>query len=303
MLNEFLEFEEYTCIINSNTPKRLKWGNLVKDFSGVRRALTIIARHAYYEEKMSIDVINHLFNLWCGFENVSIKEIDNAKIFQNVNGWLPNYILSLRKNVDDEEKIDNLLKKLESKKDIWNRSVYQNSGKFNDKNSIYFEGIIADAINDGPLQKRYLVLREDPLKGTDMKPQVLKDRALKLIAAFLICNNCDSRYSKIAFPTYSNWVKDGCSEGKRIHRVIEQITYTMKTAVFKEADKNVIFHIFYLCDDGKMLSEPVIQLDENWINKYHPQIITEEDVKYYIYNDSYYLYEDLGCTASLKRIK
>ena len=77
----------------------------------------------------------------------------------------------------------------------------------------------------------------------------------------------------------------------------------MKTAVFKEADKNVIFHIFYLCDDGKMLSEPVIQLDENWINKYHPQIITEEDVKYYIYNDSYYLYEDLGCTASLKRIK
>ena len=69
MLNELIEFENYTYSLDSNEPVyRLKHKNLSNSLSGVTRAMTIIARKCYYDENV-IDKIGHCKNtlrVWCG---------------------------------------------------------------------------------------------------------------------------------------------------------------------------------------------------------------------------------------------
>lgn len=95
MLNEIREYEEYTLPIESLSNvenPRLKFFSLIKkSFSGLERALTIIARHYINDETAELDeekIKNHL-RLWIGFEVVDSK---NNIIAENPNGWLNNYI-------------------------------------------------------------------------------------------------------------------------------------------------------------------------------------------------------------------
>ena len=99
MLDEIKEFEQYTFNLNDKklsmplkkTDCRLNKTPLIKDFSGVTRALTIIARYYMYN-KDNNDVfsakdtchIKEVLRAWCGFATQeSIPELD---------GWLNLYI-------------------------------------------------------------------------------------------------------------------------------------------------------------------------------------------------------------------
>ena len=133
MLNEIKEFEEYTLPIESlenlQNP-RLKFFPLIKkSFSGLERALTIIARHYIGNETAEFDEekIKNYLRAWLGFEVVDSK---NNIIAEKPNGWLNNYIRKVflekylqecRNNCDEFDKfnvsstdsIDDLMNKKE----------------------------------------------------------------------------------------------------------------------------------------------------------------------------------------------
>ena len=87
---ELQEFKEYTWALNTVHPCRLSWGNIIKGFSGVPRALSVISRYAYYEKKMDPEMIDILLKKWCGFDIGQEQNImDDMPEFANVSGWLP----------------------------------------------------------------------------------------------------------------------------------------------------------------------------------------------------------------------
>lgn len=95
MLNEIKEYEEYTLPIESLADvenPRLKFFTLIKkSFSGLERALTIIARH-YINDAAEIDEekIKNYLREWLGFE---VIDSENNKINERrTDGWLNNYI-------------------------------------------------------------------------------------------------------------------------------------------------------------------------------------------------------------------
>lgn len=95
MLNEIKEFEQYTFQLNSVFDKkdcRLKYATLFPFFSGLERALTIIARWYIFKDGKERNDFNEentkeILKAWCGFNpEVSLPEITLLK------DWLPWYI-------------------------------------------------------------------------------------------------------------------------------------------------------------------------------------------------------------------
>ena len=95
MLNEIKEFEQYTFPLNSVFDKldcRLKYANMFPDFSGLDRALTIIARWYIFKDGKDRSNFNEentkeVLKTWCGFHtDKALPEITLLK------DWLPNYI-------------------------------------------------------------------------------------------------------------------------------------------------------------------------------------------------------------------
>lgn len=134
MLNEIKEYEEYTLPLESLSDiekTRLKFFTLIKkSFSGLNRALTIIARHYIGNETAEFDEekIKNYLRAWLGFEVVDSK---NNIIVEKPDGWLNNYIRKVflekylqecRNNcaefdklfdISSTDSIDNLVKKKE----------------------------------------------------------------------------------------------------------------------------------------------------------------------------------------------
>lgn len=117
MLNELAEFEQYTAVIpdpdadkadvwagkcNTYTaadldavPQRLRYDGLSDNLSGIRRALTIIARGALSGDPARLDYARDCMRLWCGHVSVSELSAPDA-LQQTLDGWLPKYLRLLR---------------------------------------------------------------------------------------------------------------------------------------------------------------------------------------------------------------
>ncbi len=338
MLNELLEFQEYTCKINKGMPRRLIWGNVVeRKFSGIPRALTVIVRYAYCNKGITdIEKIKELLGLWCGFKEESKYDFVKEEEFANIIGWLPKYIESLanekieekNKNIEkakknkfenmksedivklDENiaknekdiksiktKMEKALTNLESNKDKWSRSPFKVAGGINDINAIYFEGIIADAINEGPLKKMYLRLKKDPMenvvdlgKTVTTKEKNMYDKWLKTIAAVVMGQIDGSEYSDVDYGNLANWIKHGAAAGDKIKKnVISNIIYTIGG---KEI--NIIDAIHPLKEQEKYLC-----LNREWKKIYDPRIISEDDLKNVKIGENDIIFEDNGCNELL----
>ena len=67
MLNELLEFEQYTYDLTAEMPViRLKHKTICNSLSGTARAMTIIARWSYYNQNNSIAQVKNDLQAWCG---------------------------------------------------------------------------------------------------------------------------------------------------------------------------------------------------------------------------------------------
>ena len=308
MLDENIEFNEYTCKIDAKSPKRMKKSNVGEKsgqkgiYGGVPRALRIISRHYYYEEKYAVNDIIKVLNLWCGFEeyfdpsDVGKKNHEPKAMYS----WLPNYLkLILSK---DPEKKELLLADLENRcNDNWNRSVFHEMGNANDINSIYFDRIVADAIEMGPLQKRYLVFEKDPMEGASCwkgKGHEEKncDRGLKLVAAYLLNKRENSIFSDFDFATYSNWVKSGCASKKKVtDMVIPEFTYCINGG-----ESIAIANVRYIDEMNKKL--PLVYFDEDWLKLYKPRLVLSKDIERIKAKGNVFIFEDKGCKYPLQRV-
>ncbi|MBD3878570.1 MAG: hypothetical protein SR1Q5_02640 [Quinella sp. 1Q5] len=96
MLNEIGEYEQYTLSpqkIDACEYPRLKYFTLIKrDFSGLERALTIVARHFLFDDDTprtsdsELGELREILKSWCGFPN----EAHNLP--PHFDGWLVTYI-------------------------------------------------------------------------------------------------------------------------------------------------------------------------------------------------------------------
>ena len=307
MLNEIKELEEYTCPLDDIHPCRLKWGN-IKNFSSVPRALSVIARYAYYDCKMGPDEINYILRLWCGFEKdpgkIDLEKIDkeDRERVSNLCGWLPSYISGLKpqKSRESDHEIDEtrntILVELEKKSKVWTRNIFQSSGEKNDINAIYLDGIIADAVDKGPLKTRYLVFKKDPADGAcgiscKNKTQMGKfhDQWLKVIAAVLMGQIEGSEYSDVDYGSIANWMHTGAAEGKKVGGVIKKIKYNF----WEKQDYEIISVINVNDSIGKYL-----RIDPDWLEEYGAKIVDKAEGVYYLEG---FVYEDEGCTGGLCR--
>ena len=91
MLNEILEFEQYTKRPITEGKGRLKYVTLLKEkLGGIERAMTVIARHYIFDGKSGNkfnaeeeEKVREILKAWCGFNTaVEVDEKD----------WLKNYI-------------------------------------------------------------------------------------------------------------------------------------------------------------------------------------------------------------------
>ena len=90
MLDEMKEYVAYTLPVEtfaSGKPCRLKYSTLIKsDFSGLERAMTIIARHALHDGA-DTEETREILKAWCGFAHR--EDVPRARM---LNGWLSRYI-------------------------------------------------------------------------------------------------------------------------------------------------------------------------------------------------------------------
>lgn len=122
MLNELREFSQYSAAIpnpdahkdeawagkrNTYTdeamravPQRLRYDHISDKLSGIRRALTIVARRALQGDSARIAFARDCLRLWCGFaaaEEVPAPQDEaDAALLRQLDGWLPRYLRLLR---------------------------------------------------------------------------------------------------------------------------------------------------------------------------------------------------------------
>lgn len=209
MLDEIKEYQEYTCDPLDDKGVRLNAEIFFNKghFNGLGRALTIIAREelnkrGYFssqEEDMTIveDVIRALKE-WLGF----VKE-DTAAI-SDYNAWLEKYFNAHKK--DDAHKKGSTidwdsfvkLKKSQYGKGLFTDKILTDKDT---KLEVTYDKVVADAINQGPLKRYYLVCKKgfeqdlykkskkdadkrlNPKLKTD---SILIDNILRLICVYLI---------------------------------------------------------------------------------------------------------------------
>ena len=93
------ERDTYTCDALDKVPQRLRFDKITDDLSGIRRALTIVARRALQGDPARLDFARNCLNLWCGFvtaQELSASDAEDAALVQALDGWLPRYLRLLR---------------------------------------------------------------------------------------------------------------------------------------------------------------------------------------------------------------
>ena len=101
MLNELLEYEQYTYVFKSDLDqnyKRLKHGTLTNQLSGIERAMKIIAAYYLYKDdsqplEAQRKTAKYALGFWCGIPTAEM--LDHKKEFAEINLWLLKYINSV----------------------------------------------------------------------------------------------------------------------------------------------------------------------------------------------------------------
>ena len=91
MLNELLEYEQYTYVFKSDLDqnyKRLKHGTLTNQLSGIERAMKIIAAYYLYKDdsqplEAQRKTAKYALGFWCGIPTAEM--LDHKKEFAEIN--------------------------------------------------------------------------------------------------------------------------------------------------------------------------------------------------------------------------
>lgn len=182
MLNEFLEFESY--VMNPMSPTPRVQPNLLTDhfnesanLIGIEHIMTVIARaFLFSEEKVTqeevisqqvVDDTIELLHRWTGFSDIiNRKQTPNERVdkwmerHSVTDGWLKKYWMFQFDNGETEQKKKTSKQELwETLEKKWNERL--NSGLDYSANTITYHNIIANALEIGPLQNHYFIVKKD----------------------------------------------------------------------------------------------------------------------------------------------
>ena len=213
MLNEVLEFEEYTSKANipEMMPTRLHKqnikGNRKGEIIGIYRPMLIIARKYMFEvENLSFDKqvlrAKEALSSWLGFSSED----------PSIASWLKNYCGYLYPGFE---------KTVEDKSKQFGKGIFPVDCKSdNDLNTIRYDHILSDAYRMGKLRRYYLACDEEPLNlmkkeikklseknGRDNLKKVDLDPILKVTAYYLLQRgDSDQRFIFVTMTDVCNWI-------------------------------------------------------------------------------------------------
>lgn len=222
MLNEWIELQQYTFDLESGTCKpRLNYRNICNKLSGMERAMTVVARFGYYHAgaQEPIAFTRQLLKTWCGASE------DCPSGFEQLRCWLPRYIEKVliaprQASGTSVSRLEAALEDLSKKKTEFGKKLMipyisdeEASRWVNDYKKITYDGILAAAIEQGPLQNRLLVCRSDLFAPIRKRRGRLlpadRDRISKLLAAFLLGRTNElQEYAVINKSDIANWCED-----------------------------------------------------------------------------------------------
>lgn len=232
MLDELLEYKEYTDkrIIDdvlefnsketsSNKRKqiRLKYLNFNNDFSGIKRAMNIIAKYFLNKYDQNEEIAINALKAWAGdeYDNKGIKEIDE------IAGYIRPELFSFYRaneentnnNINKIENIEKLKEKYNNKlkgfnEDILNEDSKASKAGISDFNKTTYKSIVYNMKNK-PLRRNVLVCKEDVLDKALRNNKPLtpkeKDYLLKLISVYLLNAKKNQEYVTITLTDVYNW--------------------------------------------------------------------------------------------------
>lgn len=196
MLNEQ---REYQLLFTENFDCVLRKENIRRDLSGIRQVLTTLAR-GFLElaKNEGIEDIADKTSLCCDFlkcwiigeysldkpyPKKIVEEFKRAQKYSLYNNIVINQI-TIKKIKSSEE--TEVYKYLKSKVKDWSNELFSSSQK-SSVNSIYFKGIIADALFMGPLKNMVLTLKNTSQNFGITCNNEAKEYLKELLAVVAIC--------------------------------------------------------------------------------------------------------------------
>ena len=220
MLDEIKEYEEYVSMPGGallKNPRLLSSDISAAKFIGLVRPLTIIARKVLYDDlnyanrhseaeiKEAVAETTDALRVWLGFDPAAM---DRADIPDITPGWFKKFFLRHLKNDEAAwEKVATVKEKMFSGNMISQvagtkkGSQAKGGSSENTYNAVTYQRIIADAVYEGALRRKYLVCKKGfadtiTYAGKSLKGRKLKssrdadmphtDLVLKYIAAYLM---------------------------------------------------------------------------------------------------------------------
>ncbi|MEE1101305.1 MAG: hypothetical protein U0K86_07470 [Agathobacter sp.] len=316
MLNEFLEFESYVTNPTSLTP-RVQPNLLTDHFSesanliGIEHIMTVIARAFLFSEgrvtpgevisQQVVDDTIELLQRWTGFSDIdNTKPTSNARVgkwmeqHSVTEGWLKKYwMFQFENGVNEQKKRLSKQELWETLEKKWNERL--NSGLDYSANIFTYHNIIANALEIGPLQNHYFIVKKD--KKQEGKPvaankrfKYLSDESrrqessdmkiMKIVAAYLLRLKYHPKGQKevwIRNGELANWY--GLDDGKNGSE-----TFYPKNVLWQGKP---IYTRHILRGNYTKIS-----IDQEYLKTFDFKIINIEDVDQY--KETHWVLEDLG---------
>jgi len=257
MLNEKLEYLQYTYDKEKYSCERLKWKNISSHFAGISRPLEIISRKKVFDM------------------DIHSKE-DILKVKEELEGWKDGWITKYIESLNGIEKNTTACIK-ELKTTSYDGEMYSDlrKGNSNDLNATRYEKTIADALNRGPLKRYYLVGKESKTDenldcGTRKKEgkgyEKRKNRVLKVTAAYLLAfGDREDGYKRLVNADIGNWFDAGSDLNAAN---MYDIKYNKEPLIEKyDIDKKINFLI--------------LRLNKNWLEDGNWRIVEESELVEY----------------------
>ena len=303
MIDELIEYKEYIDkktlneVLNHNSKQsrsndyiniRLKYSEFVNDFSGLKRALTIISK--YYLSKYHNDetIALNALKAWSGFEYESInEEIDS------IAGYVSPELFEFYHKNTKSEATKKLVKELEERfikkkrrffEDIINNDSLASKAGLSDQNKTTFSSIIYNCKNK-PLTRKVLVCKKpilDEVKNLKHKKITDKqyDFLLKTICTYLKFNTKNLNEINIVMSDIYNW------------SLYSHNSNELKNYIFSNQDNPIIYNSYN--------KKVYIGLDQRIKENYY--LVDYNDVENKVeYGDIVYI--DKGASSIMKKVE
>lgn len=298
MLDELREYKVWT----SDEQTRFIFSKISDNFTGVKRALKIIARHFLFEEgvdKPNFDRAEEALYAWLGCKDSEDEDI--SRIFNHFEKQVLKALEKERtnnKNDSQKEKKEKKKKILEKIETFKKRDFKRKTDYLGKENELFLEDIIAQAYCDGPLKTMYLItdISDKYVIENDVITQITKsdkdsksyqnkeNKFLKGISAYLLNGGKENEYIKLPITEINGWISE--QKGK-----LNDISNDLKIKLEDGSKKEIIIKKNANKTAGKSNNDVVYHVDRKIIK--HFSIVDDLELKTNsgIF-DTYLVYED-----------